>query len=71
VRGFLRWCADTGTAPQLTKTTVQAFTASLLDGGAEAATARTQHMALRRFAAWLTDEGELASNPLLEVNRRG
>jgi site-specific recombinase XerD len=67
VRGFLRWCANTGTTPQLTKATVQAFTAGLLESGAEAATARTRHMALRRFAAWLADEGELDANPLLGV----
>ena len=30
----------------------------------EATTARTRHMALRRFAAWLVDEGELDTNPL-------
>jgi site-specific recombinase XerD len=67
VQGFLRWCADTGTAPELTRTTVQAFTAALLDGGAEPATARSRHMALRRFAAWLAEEGELDTNPLLGV----
>src|SRR5215217_7062421 len=67
VQGFLRWCAETGTAPQLTKTNVQAFTAALLDRGAEAATARTRHMALRRFAAWLADEGELDTNPILDA----
>jgi site-specific recombinase XerD len=67
VRGFLRWCADTGTTPELTKANVQTFTAALLEGGAEAATARTRHMALRRFAAWLADEGELDSNPLLDL----
>jgi integrase len=37
----------------------------LLDGGAEPATARARHMALRRFAAWLADEGEIDANPLL------
>jgi site-specific recombinase XerD len=67
VRLFLRWCSDTGTTPELTRASVQAFTTSLLDGGAEAATARSRHMALRRFAAWLTDEGELDTNPLLGV----
>ena len=46
---------------------VQAFTAALLDRGAEPATARARHSALRRFAAWLTDEGELDANPLLGV----
>jgi site-specific recombinase XerD len=67
VTGFLRWCQRTGTTPELTKTTVQAFTAALLDDGAEPATARSRHMALRRFAAWLAEEGELDANPLLGV----
>lgn len=67
VQGFLRWCTDTGTAPELTRTTVAAFTAALLDNGAEPATARSRHMAVRRFAAWLVAEGELDTNPLSEM----
>jgi site-specific recombinase XerD len=67
VRLFLRWCQKSDTSPELTKATVQAFTASLLDGGAEATTARSRHMALRRLAAWLTDEGELDADPLLGI----
>jgi site-specific recombinase XerC len=67
VNKFLRWCASTGTTPELTKAAVQAFTAALLDGGAEAASARSRHMALRRFGAWLADEGELDTNPLVGV----
>ena len=59
VLGFLKWCADTATTPELTRTTVQAFTAYILDNGAEPATARSRHSALRRYSAWLTDEGEL------------
>jgi len=65
VLAFVRWCADTGTEPELTRTKVQAFAAELLDGGAQPATARSRHMALRRFAAWLTDEGELETNPFI------
>jgi site-specific recombinase XerD len=67
VRGFLKWCAETGTPPELTKSSVQGFTAALLARGAEATTARTRHMALRRFAAWLADEGELDTNPVLDL----
>lgn len=67
VRGFLGWCERTGTPAELTRATVQAFTAALLGDGAEAATARARQMALRRFAAWLADEGELDTNPLLGV----
>ncbi len=67
VLGFLRWCESSGTTPELAKTTVQTFTTALLDGGAEPATARSRHMALRRFAAWLADEGEIDANPLVGV----
>lgn len=67
VLAFLRWSEAATVTAELTKTTVQAFTAGLLDAGAQAATARARHMALRRFAAWLAEEGELDSNPLLGV----
>lgn len=67
VRGFLRWCTANGAPPELTRTNVQGFTASLLDAGAEAATARTRHMALRRYGAWLAEEGELATNPINDL----
>jgi site-specific recombinase XerD len=67
VLAFLRWAETANVTPELTKTTVQVFTAELLDAGAQAATARARHMALRRFAAWLADEGELDANPLLGV----
>ncbi|MBX8687171.1 tyrosine-type recombinase/integrase [Mycobacterium sp. 20091114027_K0903767] len=67
VKAFLKWCADTGTAPEMDKATVQAFLADLLDNGAEATTARTRYMALRRYAAWLADEGELPTNPLADM----
>jgi site-specific recombinase XerD len=67
VLGFLRWTEAANVTPEITTATVQAFTADLLDAGAQAATARTRHMALRRFAAWLAEEGELDTNPLLGV----
>jgi hypothetical protein len=67
VLAFLRWSQTAGIVPQISKTNVQAFTADLLDSGASAATARTRHMALRQFAAWLADEDEIDANPLLGV----
>ena len=67
VLAFLRWCSGSGTSPELTKVKVAAFTSALLDEGAEATTARSRHMALRRFAAWLADEGEIDANPLIGV----
>lgn len=65
VNKFLRWCAETGASAELTRTAVQAFLADLLDEGAEANTAKSRHLALKRYAAWLVDEGELSSDPLV------
>lgn len=31
----------------------------------QASTARSRDLALKRYAAWLVDEGELSANPLL------
>lgn len=65
VNKFLRWCEENGQQPELSRTTVQAFLSELLDDGAEANTAKSRDMALKRYAAWLVDEGELDANPLL------
>jgi site-specific recombinase XerD len=64
VTAFLRWCESTGIEPELSKENVQTFLADLLDSGAEGSTAHMRHKALKRFAAWLTAEGELDDNPL-------
>lgn len=61
---FLKWCAETGAAPTLDKVTVQTFLASMLEDGAAPTTARTRYAALRRYGAWLADEGEIPDNPL-------
>jgi integrase/recombinase XerD len=65
VNKFLRWCTDTGHPAELSRSAVQAFLADLLDHGAEGNTARSRDLALKRFAAWLVDEGELSVNPLI------
>nr|WP_242660307.1 tyrosine-type recombinase/integrase [Mycobacterium mantenii] len=65
VRKFLRWCEETGTPAELTKLAVQEFLADLLDQGAEANTAKSRDLALKRYAKWLVNEGELSSDPLL------
>ena len=69
ITAFLRWCEAAGTPAELTKTTVQAFIADLLANGAEAATARARQLALKRFVAWLVDEGELDADPLLGMKQ--
>jgi integrase len=64
VRGFLRWCDQQGRPAALDRATVGAYVAGLLKAGAEPATARARHLAVRRFADWLVAEGELDDNPL-------
>lgn len=65
VRRFLAWCTESGHPAVLDRATVGAFVAGLLEAGAEPATARARHLSLRRFSAWLADEGEVDSDPLL------
>ncbi len=65
LRGFIRWCEDNGHTPALDRDLVKGYVADLLDGGAEPATARARQLAARRFSAWLAEEGELDTDPLL------
>ena len=65
MRGFLRWCDEHGHHPALERRLVKAWVADLLDDGAEPATARSRQLAVRRFAAWCVDDGEIDANPLL------
>lgn len=65
VRAFLRWCAAADRPAALDRPTVTAFVAGLLDNGAEAATARSRQLSLRRFSAWLAEEGETDIDYLL------
>lgn len=67
VRLFLRWCAEHGHTPALDRTLVRTWVTALLDGGAAPATARTRQMALKRYSAWLREEGEIASDPLQDL----
>jgi site-specific recombinase XerD len=67
VRAFLRWCAAEQRPAVLDRPAVTGFVAGLLDAGAEPATARSRHLALRRFSAWLLDEGEQDTDELLTV----
>lgn len=67
VNAYLRFCADKGTPAVLDRRTVAAFTAHLLDSGLEPATVTARQLGVRRFSAWLTEEGELDSDPLIGV----
>jgi integrase len=63
-RLFIDWCDATGREPVLDRRTVTAWEAGMLSRGAEAATVNVRHRSLRRFGAWLADEGETDSNPV-------
>jgi integrase/recombinase XerD len=65
VRGYLRWCAEQEHPPALDRTLVRAWVTDLLDSGNEAATAVARQLAVRRFSAWLVEEGEISDDPLL------
>jgi site-specific recombinase XerD len=65
VRAFLKWCATHGHSPVLDRDLMKAFVADLLEAGAEATTARSRQLAMRRFSIWLEEEGEIDSDPLL------
>ena len=58
VRRFLAWADGEGRPAVLDRASVNAFTAVLLAAGAEPATARARQLALRRFSAWLFEEGQ-------------
>lgn len=65
VRSFLAWCTDNGHPPNLDKTLAKMWIADLLDAGAEPTTATARQLGLRRYSAWLEDEGEITDDPLL------
>lgn len=67
VTAFLDYCETTGITPELNRPAVAGFTVSLLDNGAQPATARTRQQALRRFSAWLTEEGEIPADELVGI----
>ncbi len=68
VRAFMEWCRAEG-VPGASSTSRRstASTAGLLEAGREASTVRSRQLGLRRFSAWLAEEGEIAADPLLGV----
>jgi site-specific recombinase XerD len=69
VRAFLTWASVTNSdSVTLDPPTVNTWVASLLDGGAEAATARSRQLAVRRFSAWLAAEGEIPADGLARMS---
>lgn len=69
VRRYLTWAADTGRPPTLDKPSVEAFQRDLLDEGQSAATVVARQLSLRRFSAWLAQEGEIDADGLIGLKR--
>lgn len=67
--GVTQYCtfAEAREVDPLTRGTLRAFCVHLSDGGREAATVRARQLAVRRFTAWLADEGEIKSDPFVGV----
>lgn len=66
VRGYLAWCAAKPAEP-MNRAALNLWVAELLENGSAAATARSRQLAVRRFSSWLTEEGEIPSDPFLGV----
>lgn len=66
LRYYLDWTEAQGVDP-LARSSLRAWVSGLLDDGAAAATARLRQMSVRRFTAWLAEEGELDVDPFLGV----
>lgn len=66
-RQYLAWCAEENRSPDLDRATVSAWIAAMLDDGRQAATARARQLGVRRFSAWLAEEGEIERDALIGV----
>lgn len=67
IAAFLAWADAEGIPAVLDRRTVTAFCAHLVDEGREGATVRARQLALRRFSAWLAEEGEIPEDGLLGI----
>lgn len=65
VRQYLAWCARADRPAVLSRSGVTGWVAAMFDAGAQPATARARQLAVRRFSAWLAEEGEIDADPLL------
>ncbi|GAA3856471.1 tyrosine-type recombinase/integrase [Tessaracoccus defluvii] len=67
VRAFLAWAEAAEVTPELSRAQLRRFIDALLTDGARPSTAVSRHLAVRRFSAWLADEGEIPVDELLGV----
>lgn len=64
VRGYIGFCLDQGVPVAIDRTRLREFVDHLLSTGSSPATATARHLAVRRFSAWLAEEGEQDGDPL-------
>jgi site-specific recombinase XerD len=69
VAGFLRWCEANGIDADPTKANAQAWVADILDNGNQPKTASARLLAMRRFSAWMAEEGEIETNELATMKQ--
>lgn len=67
VTAYLRWCEERDLPVALDRKQVVAFVVDLSDSQRAASTARSRQLALQRFSAWCTAEGEIATDPLAHL----
>ncbi|TDT30879.1 tyrosine-type recombinase/integrase [Naumannella halotolerans] len=65
VRAYIRFCDEHDRPQSIDRTTLRLMMDVMLTEGAKPATATSRHLAVRRFSAWLTEEGEQDTDPLL------
>ena len=65
VRAYLRWAEANDLEANLSRAQVRGFIDTLLTDGAAASTARSRQLGVRRFSAWLAEEGEIESDALV------
>ena len=65
VRAYFKWCDRNGQTPALDRDLIKNWVAGLLDSGIEAATARSRQLSMCHVSAWLEEEGEIDTDPLL------
>ena len=64
VRFYLHWC-EQGSADPLARDSLRSWVAELVEAGMAPATIRARQLPVRRFAAWLAEEGEVPADPFL------
>lgn len=67
VRAYIDWCLSHARPVAIDRDSLREFTAGLLAGSAKPATVTARHLAVRRFSAWLTAEGEQDRDPVADL----